>query len=85
MHTLRAQINRGNHKNLPRQIPPGNCYGKRAREMATADPEFLAYMRTQNFTADQATDVAEKLSSSGLHRASGFLGFYSTKGTDMYR
>ena len=52
---------------------------------ATADPEFLAYMRTQNFTAEQATDVAKKLSLSGLHSASDFLGFYSTKGTDMYR
>ena len=38
-------------------------------EMATADPEFVAYMRTQNFTAEQAVDVAEKLSLSGLHSA----------------
>ena len=52
--------------------------------MATADPEFVAYMRTQNFTAEQATDVAGKLSLAGLHSASGFLGFYNTKGTDMY-
>ena len=53
--------------------------------MATVDPEFVAYMRTQHFTAEQATDVAEKLSLAGLHSASDFLGFYSTKGTDMYR
>ena len=53
--------------------------------MATADQEFVAYMRTQNFTADQAIDVAEKLSLSGLHSASDFLCFYSTRGTDMYR
>ena len=53
--------------------------------MVTADPEVVAYMRTQNFTADQAMDVAEKLSLSGLHSASDFLGFYSTKGTDMSR
>ena len=42
-------------------------------------------MRTQTFTAAQATDVAEKLSLAGLHSASVFLGFYTTKGTDMYR
>ena len=65
--------------------PPENCYGNRSREMATVDPEFVAYMRTQNLTAEQATDVAEKLSLAGLHSASDFLGFYSTKGTDMYR
>ena len=53
--------------------------------MATADPEFVAYMRTQNFTADDATDVAEKLSIAGLYSASDVLAFYSTKGTDMYR
>ena len=53
--------------------------------MATADPEFVAYMRTQNFTADDATDVAEKLSVAGLYSASDFLVFYTTKGTDMYR
>ena len=67
--------------------PPENCYANHLREMATAtaDPEIVAYMRTQNFTAEQATDVAEKLSLSGLHSASDVLGFYSTKGTDMYR
>ena len=43
--------------------------------MDTADPEFVAYMRTQNFTAEQATDVAEKLSLAGLHSASDFSGF----------
>ena len=53
--------------------------------MASADPEFVAYMRTQNFTLEDATDVAEKLSVAGLHSASDFLGFYNTKGTDMYR
>ena len=52
--------------------------------MATADPEFVAYMRTQNFTVDDATDVAEKLSVAGLHSALDFLGFCNTKGTDMY-
>ena len=45
--------------------PPETCYGNLSREMATADPEFVAYMRTQNLTAEQATDVAEKLSLSG--------------------
>ena len=53
--------------------------------MATADPEFVAYMRTQNFTVDDATDVAERLSVAGLYSASDFLGFCNTKGTDMYR
>ena len=53
--------------------------------MATVDPEFVAYMRTQNFTLEDATDVAEKVAAAGLLSASDFLGFYSTKGTDMYR
>ena len=69
------------------------CHGKPRKlataiaraKLATADPEFVAYLRTQNFTAEQAVDVAEKLSLSGLHSASDFLGFYSTKGPDMYR
>ena len=51
--------------------------------MATANPEIVAYMRTQHFQADDAVDVAEKLSVAGLYSASDFLGFYSTKGTDM--
>ena len=69
------------------------CHGKLPKfataiariKMATADPEFVAYTRTLNFTAEQAVDVAEKFSLSGLHSPSDFLGFCSTRGTDMYR
>ena len=55
----KAQINRGSHKTCHGKPPPGNCYGNHSREKVTVDPEFVAYMRTQNFTAEQATDVAE--------------------------
>ena len=52
--------------------------------MAT-NPDFVAYLRTQNFDSAQSVDVAEKLAIAELFSASEFLGFYSTKGTDLHR
>ena len=52
--------------------------------MAT-NPDFMAYLRTHNFDADQAQDVAGHLALSSLYSAPDFLGFYSTQGTDMHR
>ena len=53
-------------------------------QMAT-NADFVAYFRTHNFDSAQAHDVADKLVLSGLYSASDFLGFYSTKGTDLHR
>ena len=60
------------------------CYGSVALGRMATNPDFVAYLRTQNFDADQAQDVAEKLALSGLYSASDFLSFYSTRGTDLH-
>ena len=49
------------------------------------NPDFVAYLRTQNFDSAQSVDVAEKLAVAGLLSASDFLGFYKTKGSDLHR